>query len=224
MVYPLADYQHCFFIFLCNNVSGMYRKCIAMYRACISSNWLLFYNSILHQTECHCVSTFRGSCSSRFIFLGSCFTSVSGACHFISNDRLINQCSERCITIPLYPWKCFFVFPLEGTLFPFSGFLFPGVSKMFFCDSFCFQQEFRVPLEVKYHITIIPSQTVFCVHTWRTSVQISGVLFSVVHKTVFWCSVCFQNSIYVSKLDSSLLIYAIFRPGCYSLHRAGLTN
>ena len=51
MVYPLADYQHCFFIFLCNNVSGMYRKCIAMYRkciamyrACISSNWL-FYNS-----------------------------------------------------------------------------------------------------------------------------------------------------------------------------------
>ena len=146
MVYPLADYQHCFFIFLCNNVSGMYRKCIAMYRACISSNWLLFYNSILHQTECHCVSTFRGSCSSRFIFLGSCFTSVSGACHFISNDRLINQCSERCITIPLYPWKCFFVFPLEGTLFPFSGFLFPGVSKMFFCDSFCFQQEFRVTL------------------------------------------------------------------------------
>ena len=102
-------------------------------------------------------------------------------------------------------------------MFPISGFLFPGVSKMFFCDSFCFQQEFRVPLEVKYHITIIPSQTVFCVHTWRTSVQISGVLFSVVHKTVFWCSVCFQNSIYVSKLDSSLLIYAIFSPGCYSL-------
>ena len=70
MVYPLADYQHCFFIFLCNNVSGMYRKCIAMYRACISSNWLLFYNSILHQTECHCVSNFRVSCSFRFIFLG----------------------------------------------------------------------------------------------------------------------------------------------------------
>ena len=71
MVYPLADYQHCFFIFLCNNVSGMYRKCIAMYRACISSNW--FYNSILHQTECHCVSNFRVSCSFRFIFHGSCF-------------------------------------------------------------------------------------------------------------------------------------------------------
>ena len=38
--------------------------------------------------------------------------------------------------IPLYPWKCFFVFPIEGTLFPISGFLFPGVSKMYFMVHF----------------------------------------------------------------------------------------
>ena len=71
MVYPLADYQACFFIFLRNHVSAMYRKCICN----VSSMYLLqpvtyFHNTILHQTGCHCVSTFRGSCSFRFIFLG----------------------------------------------------------------------------------------------------------------------------------------------------------
>ena len=71
MVYPLADYQACFFIFLRNHVSAMYRKCIRY----VSSVYLLqpvtyFHNTILHQTGCHCVSTFRGSCSFRFIFLG----------------------------------------------------------------------------------------------------------------------------------------------------------
>ena len=171
-------------------VSEVYRN--------VSSVYLLqpvtyFHNTILHQTGCHCVSTFRGSCSSRFIFLGSCFTSVSGACHFISNDRLINQCSERCITIPLYPWKCFFVFPLEGTLFPISGFLFPGVSKMFFCDSFCFQQEFRVPLEENITLPLYPVKQFFvftlAVHlfnhrgfcSFAFTNQFSGVQF------VLWC-------------------------------------
>ena len=57
--------------------------------------------------------------------------------------------------------KMFFVFPLEGTLFPISGFLFPGVSKMFFCDSFCFQQEFRVHLEENITLPLYPVKQFF---------------------------------------------------------------
>ena len=181
MVYPLADYQHCFFIFLCNNVSGMYRKCIAMYRACISSNWLLFYNSILHQTECHCVSNFRVSCSFRFIFQGSCFILFHYRVKIPSSVSKISQYHYTHENV-------FLCFHLRALCFQFQGFCFLAFPKCFSVINFVSNKSFVylcVPLEVKYHITIIPSQTVFCVHTWRTSVQISGFLFSGVHKTVF---------------------------------------
>ncbi len=42
--------------------------------------------------------------------------------------------------------KYFFVFPLEGTLFPISGFLFPGVSKMVFMVHFVSSSTRCVPV------------------------------------------------------------------------------
>lgn len=76
-VYPLADYQHVFSIFLRQNVSAVYRICIFMYRVCIRSvsyislyvsgispewietslrkpnylfsSWLIFHINIIHQ-------------------------------------------------------------------------------------------------------------------------------------------------------------------------------
>ena len=126
MVYPLADYQHCFFIFLCNNVSGMYRKCIAMYRACISSNWLLFYNSILHQTECHCVSNFRVSCSFRFIFQGSCFILFHYRVKIPSSVSKISQYHYTHENV-------FLCFHLRALCFHFQGFCFLAFPKCFSC-------------------------------------------------------------------------------------------
>ena len=192
MVYPLADYQHCFSIFLCNNVSGMYRKCIAMYRACISSNWLLFYNSILHQTECHCVSNFRVSCSFRFIFQGSCFILFHYRVKIPSSVSKISQYHYTHENV-------FLCFHLRALCFQFHGFCFLAFPPCFFM--FPFVSTFAEDSSsVKYHNTIILIKIVFCVQTWRTSVQISRFLFSGVHKTVFWCSFCFQHIVWSNSI------------------------
>jgi hypothetical protein len=59
------------FSFFC---ATMYPVCIGSVSQCIGSVSLpTGYFTILHQTECHCVSNFRVSCSFRFNFQGSCF-------------------------------------------------------------------------------------------------------------------------------------------------------
>ena len=48
MVYPLADYQACFFILLRNHVSAVYRECILMYPECIGNVFMTNPFSYIH--------------------------------------------------------------------------------------------------------------------------------------------------------------------------------
>ena len=170
MVYPLADYQHCFFIFLCNNVSGMYRKCIAMYRACISSNWLLFYNSILHQTECHCVSNFRVSCSFRFIFQGSCFILFHYRVKIPSSVSKISQYHYTHENV-------FLCFHLRALCFHFQGFCFLAFPKCFSVIHFVSNKSFVYLLRKISHYHYTQSNSFLCSHLAHICSNIGGFVF-----------------------------------------------
>ena len=123
----------------------MYRKCIAMYRACISSNWLLFYNSILHQTECHCVSNFRVSCSFRFIFQGSCFilfhyrvkipSSVSKISQYHYTHENVFLCFHLRALCFQFHGFCFLAFPPCFFMFPFVSTFAEDSKNSFLCSN-----------------------------------------------------------------------------------------
>jgi hypothetical protein len=90
-------------------------------------------------------------------------------------------------------------FHLRALCFQFHGFCFLAFPPCFFM--FPFVSTFAEDSSsVKYHNTIILIKIVFCVQTWRTSVQISRFLFSGVHKTVFWCSFCFQHIVWSNSI------------------------
>ena len=178
------------FSFFC---ATMYPVCIRSVSQCIERVSLpTGYFTILHQTECHCVSNFRVSCSFRFIFQGSCFILFHYRVKIPSSVSKISQYHYTHENV-------FLCFHLRALCFQFHGFCFLAFPPCFFM--FPFVSTFAEDSSsVKYHNTIILIKIVFCVQTWRTSVQISRFLFSGVHKTVFWCSFCFQHIVWSNSI------------------------
>ena len=104
-------------------VSEVYRDVSSMYLFQL----VIFYNSILHQTECHSVSTFGVSCSFRFNFQGSCF--ILFRYRVTIKDR---SCNGDKISQYYYTHENVFLCShLRAHLFKYQSFCFLAFTKQF---------------------------------------------------------------------------------------------